>query len=157
MMRMCLSFSLLHPEDPIIIQNSLPIAEQENYSPQLQVKSLPTVKDIESPIQHKELIPLENAIVPYQPPVPVNDTPDFDLMSLITEVENDGIPDEELLVMVTQCEQSVTPVNQNAVIPTMASNKTAVMRRSTTSCPSQTFTGCTFGSVGTINIHIHKH
>ena len=155
MMGMCLSFSLLHPEDAIMIHNSVNLPEIE---PQPQeIKALPTLKAIStnSPIQEKSLLPLENAIAPYQPKPPADENEKKILISaIIAEVQNDEIPDEDMVLAATQCEQSIT---ENSVMPPTTSTKSSVMRRSTTTYPSQTFSGCTFGSIGTINIHIHKH
>ena len=168
MMGMCLTFSLLRPEDVIFMQNSLEIENipkqvhalpapiQENTTP----ATPPPAKRMltESPkIQSNELVPLENAITPYQPQPKINDSPNFDLMALIAEVENDELPDDQLLLAASQCEAQLPPTMNNLmpITTTTASSTTAVMKR--ISNPTPTFTNCTFGTIGTLNIHIHKH
>ena len=157
MMGMCLTFTLLHPEEAIMIKNSLEVQEKPKETPPSKALPAPTVpeptplQEVQNvPQQQKEIIPLENAIAPYQPHHKVSDTPDFDLMALIAEVENQEIPDEEMVLAATQCEQSLTT-------PQSTSTTKALMKKTTTTNTAPTFTGCTFGSIGTINIHIHKH
>ena len=158
MMGMCLTYSLLRPEDAIMIQNNLEIKEEIHQIPMAPIKQLTTPPPQQAVIQlpkspEKNLIPFQNAIVPYEPQVKPNAEDDFDLMALIAEVENEELPDEELVLAATQCEKSI----ESAHVTLTTMTKTAVMKRSTTSYPNTTFTGCTFGSIGTINIHIHKH
>ena len=105
------------------------------------------------------LVPIENAVTPYQPPE-LQDSPNFDLMSLIQEVQNDELSDDQLLLAATQCEAQVPQLQEN-IIPTApfttntTTSTTAVMRKVTN--PTPTFTNCTFGTIGTLNIHVHKN
>ena len=148
MMGMCLTYSLFNPEKAIMIQNNIEVNNEND----MQAIIAPPIQNIPatpSPQkQIKELIPLENAIAPYQPPKNDN-SPSFDLMQLIADVEKEEIPDCELLLAATQCEQSVMTPDTNNTTRT-----TSVMKRANNPVP--TFSGCTFGPIGTLNIHIHK-
>ena len=151
MMGMCLTYSLLKPEDALLLSKS--VEENPEITPKKNIPALPPATTSMPPvpeIQHQPPIPLEDAIVPYQPrPENAN----FDLMSLIAEVQNEEIPDEDLVLAATQYEESM-PNDQQISLPTSTSTKTALMRKSYQPSP---FTNCSIGSIGTINIHIHKH
>ena len=69
-------------------------------------------------------------------------------MEIVAEIQNDMEGDNEILLAATQYENT----NANATITTMMAKKKMSPRK-----PVPTFARCTFGSVGTINIHIHKH
>ena len=91
---------------------------------------------------------MESALAPYQPQAQSNKSNDnginFDLLlQLLSEVD-----DEELVLAATQVEAQTEDQN---------TKKTSVMARTVSQKKNTTFTGCTFRSVGTINIHIHKH
>ena len=155
MMGMCLSFSLLQPEEAIMLQNSIevqPETQQRTPSPLLALPGPPQMSLQNEIPQENKLVQLETALAPITPNVQQDQDPNFDLMSLLAEVE-DEIPDEDLVLATTQCEQSM--LTNDVTTPT-TTTKTAVVKKSST-YPNPTFTGCTFGSVGTINIHIHKH
>ena len=117
------------------------------------LKAITNIPQAEEPVEKHTLDPsnnnvlqLEGALQPYKPPEvnENNDTPDFDLMELLADVQ-----DEQAMVMAaTQMENNY----QNSTSTSMS--KTNVM----SSKPSfPTFTGCTFRSIGTLNIHIHKN
>ena len=159
MMGMPLTFSLLNREDAIMMENS--IQRQEVHAlpappPKTSTVTMPThvhqkVIQNEQIVTSKALVPLENAVAPYQKPQNM-ETPDFDLMSLLADVENE-VPDEDLILVAMQCEEtSLKEMNQMAPISTTT---TTLMKR--VNNPAPTFTNCTFGSIGTLNIHIHKH
>ena len=156
MMGMLLTFSLLYPEDVIMTKNCiepkqvppLPAPPQKTS----MVAMAETVNTTPKVDNTTSLIPLDNAIVPYQPPKN-NETPHFDLMSLLADVEN-KVPDEDLVLAATQCEEASLALPLKNTTPVSTTN-TTVMKR--VNNPAPTFTNCTFGSIGTLNIHIHKH
>lgn len=95
----------------------------------------------------QQLVPLQSALVPYQPPQQAQqnqDLPDIDLQALLHEFENDTT-DDAMIIAATQveCENSTT---------------TAVMKKTSSPCiqPKELFQNCSFNNVRTINIHIHK-
>ena len=155
MMGMCLTLSLLRPEDASMIQNRTDSPQVSKIA--LPAPAAPTSTNV-LPSCHqnsKDLIPLENAITPYQPPVSA-DTTNLDLMALIADVQSEEIPDEELVLAATQCESEMLPTSQMLLpVTTTSTSATTVMRKITN--PTPTFTNCTFGTIGTLNIHIHKH
>ena len=53
----------------------------------------------------KALVPLESAITPYTAPN-VDAGDNFDLMQLLSEVQDEEIPDQDLLFAATQLEQN---------------------------------------------------
>ena len=167
MMGMCLTFSLLKPDDALLLSKNIEVEDKETIQEKPQPKALPpaptaalavmtpeTSNYFASPNNLQQPLPLENALVSYVPQQ--EEASNFDLLSLIADVENDEIPDEDLLLAATQYEQSVQ--NVSAPVPQTTTNTstttTSYMRRSNQ--PTQ-FTNCTIGSIGTINIHIHKH
>ena len=99
-----------------------------------------------------QLLQLEGALKPYTPPVPTNNmqqdsnVPNFDLMAIVSEFE--GADDDQLMLAATQIESTSTLT------------KTTIMKKNCPKlppAPTQTFTNCSFGNIGTLNIHIHKH
>ena len=156
MMGLCLTYSLMNPHNA-----RREIAEKSEPTPTPQLPMLPSTSYQQDPrlpqtnaIQEKELVPVNKAIAAYTPNVSTNPPPalntsaNFDLMELLSETI-DEVNDQDLVMTATQCEQALIP---NTKIMTNTSN-TAVMKRNN---PQTTFTNCTFGSIGTINIHIHK-
>ena len=138
MMGLCLTYSLLNPT-----QNAIQEKKQQ------------------VPIENsKALVPVETAIAPYQPPSPSKeqeDTPNFDLMQLINDMI-DEVPDDELVLAATQCEKAMIPhyetENKNELTTSNLIANTSVMKRN---APLSTFLNCKIGSIGTLNIHIHKN
>ena len=132
MMGLCLTYSLIHP------QNAMHPEIQQSPIPQLPLPSPqpnPGITPIQPAIENKkEIIPLENAVVPYIQQEP-SDTPDFDLLDLISEVNNE-VSDEDLILAATQSEGSVHPAPISTSNVTCTSN-TTVMKKS---IPSTTFT-----------------
>ena len=95
-------------------------------------------------------LPLEGALQPFTPPVKdqqENSTPDFNLMVIVLEFE--GV-DDQLMLAATQIESA----NTSSI------TKMAIMRKNSPKlppAPTPTCTNCSFGNIGTLNIHIHKH
>ena len=159
MMGMCLTYSLLNQEDAILMQNSinkeqlqpLPLPAKKNATlpitegPNMEVQKLPEIQN------SKSLVPLDSAITPYHPAKNNEDT-DFDLMALLADVENE-IPDDKLVLAATQCEEA--SFGQSNKMAPISTTTTTVMKR--ISHPAPTFTNCSFGNIGTLNIHIHKN
>ena len=114
-------------------------------SPPKPLKAIAPVQ--ESDESRKQLIPLENSLVPYQSD-PIDDTPNFDLMKLISEV-SDEVADEDLVMATTQCEEAIQPNTPKIV----NCNSNTVMKKTT---PNTTFSNCSFGNIDTLNIHITK-
>ena len=155
MMGMCLTYSLLKPEDALLMSKSVQENQQEAVTPQKVIPSLPTSTiSVPPQIEYQQQMPMENAVVPYQPQ---DENTNFDLLSLIADVQDEELLNEDLLLAATQYEQLIPNISE-AVIPTTisttTSTKTAFMKRSNNPTP---FTNCTIGSIGTINIHIHKN
>ena len=69
-------------------------------------------------------------------------------MQILNEMQQDDTGDQELVLAATQVENtSVT-----------STTKTAVVKKSSPKLPlSNTFNNCSFGPIGTLNIHIHKN
>ena len=67
----------------------------------------------------------------------------FDLMNILSDLDDDQF-DNQMVLAVTQVEQNFS--------------KTAIMKKTQ---PNQilnlTFQNCTFGNIGTLNIHVHKN
>ena len=88
---------------------------------------------------------------PYTPPVQTNNMqqdsnlPDLDLMAIVSEFE--GVNDDQLMLAATQVESTTL-------------TKTTIMKKNSPKlppAPTPTFTNCSFGNIGTLNIHNHKH
>ena len=99
---------------------------------------------------NKNILLLESVLVPYEKPqnhcAPSNY--DFDILELLADVDTD---DNELIMAATQVEAQYQDEKQTK-------KSTSLMaRRMSPKKPNTGFTGCKFGNVGTINIHIHKH
>ena len=65
-------------------------------------------------------------------------------ISLLSDMEE--VDDNQLVLAATEVE------NQNV----SSVSKTAVVKKNSPKIPLSTFNGYTFGSIGTLNIHIHK-
>ena len=159
MMGMSLTYSLLHPEDAMRKQNSMEIQTVQALpalAPQIATMAINNKPSITTSQKDQNdhansLFPSKNAVAPYQHQKG-NNTPDFDLMSILTDVENE-ILDEELVLAATQCEAASFEQNKN-VMP-VTTTMTTMMRKITN--PTPTFSNCSFGSIGTLDIHIHKN
>ena len=95
------------------------------------------------------LLPLESALVLYTPPQPQNatDVADFDLAKILEDFQNDN--NDDILMA----------ASQNISQASTTTMTTAVIKRNSPKIPmpQQTFTNCSFGNIGTLNIHIHKN
>ena len=109
---MCLTFSLMKPEDALLLSKNIEVEERAKTQEITQPKALPAPAIITITVPttdmtsyfapHKNLqhpLPLENAVVSY---VPQQEEPNFDLMALIVDVQSEEIPDEDLLLAATQ-------------------------------------------------------
>lgn len=124
-------------------------------TPQIQIPNVPEAHALDPTIP--KLLSLDDAIVPYEPPAKIvkvqdpQDTVDFDIMEMLSEFQNDN-DENEMVLAATQCEK------QLETQATMKSKTTAILKKSSPKLPlQQTFQNCTFGTIGTLNIHIHKH
>ena len=83
---------------------------------------------------------------PYKPPTANSEQEeyDFDILNIINDLDDD----QQLVLAATQMESNYQHSVTKSVIAKKSSPKKATM---------PTFAGCTFGSIGTLNIHIHKH
>lgn len=97
---------------------------------------------------NNNILPLDQALVPFNPALQnENENPnalgDIDFLELL----NDG-NDDEMVLAANQVEKTLTKVTAT----------TTVMKKSSPKLPLQsTFQNCSFGNIGTLNIHIHKH
>ena len=91
----------------------------------------------------------ENAITPFQPDPPLDDTPNFDLMKLIEEVQNEANSDDECVMAATQCEQNIQEKS--------TSTTTKAIMKKYTNPQVPTFANCKFGVIQNLNIHVHKN
>ena len=168
MMGMKLAFSLLQPEEAQMLKDmntpetnmsleaTEPLAPAPKpvstlTAPSTSAPKLPTIDAniLDSHEPHaldpanKNLLPLENALVPYQPPTNDQDI-NFDLMEFIFDAKQD----EDLVIAATQMEAEYNATK---------STKTAVMAQRNSPKKSNVLTGCIISSIGTTNIHIHKN
>ena len=131
MMGMCLTYSLFNPQKAKMIENNIEMPQNAEVpaiiTPQQDLNQVPPIQKLPAlplpPPQQKDLVPLENAIVPYQPPPKLSDSPNFDLMALIAEAEKEELSDQELLMAATQCESVVTPEINNTMKATALMKK----------------------------------
>ena len=145
---MSLTYSLLHPNQVQMIkekQQSNPLPASESPMAVIQACPQPT----NSPLQD-----ISNALVPVSPTEKQHqeapNVPDFDILDfLCNDNEQD---DNELLLATSQFEQQHVPQMVSTV-----KTKTVVTKKSSPKRAIPTFAGCSIGSIGTINIHIHKH
>lgn len=128
-----------------------PVATQENILPEVNTPPLHALDP-----QHDNILPLQDALVPYQPPQPSsshqNQPEEIDYLEFLCNEMDDPDKNRALSLAAQQVEAQLGGTN-----PTTSTtmSKTSMM---TTNKPTlTTFTGCTFGNVGTLNIHIHKH
>lgn len=181
MMGMSLTYSLLNPQEVY----QLKIAEQlkENQQKQAEIEAavihaLPPAPMVLQPLplqnippprndnqvhaldpQNNNILPLENALVPYNPNEKKENpahgeeaAPDIDYLEMLCEMENDD--ENQALTMAVQQieEQMAANMSSNT---TTTSTKALMTKKNLTTGP--TFSGCKFGNIGTLNIHIHKH
>ena len=108
--------------------------------------------------RNNNILPLESVLVPYeanqnevhiaqeQQEVQSSSDFNFDLLQMITDAEDD----EQLVMAATQVE------NQMCENKSTTSLKMALMSKRNSPRRPQVFQNCTFGSIGTLNIHIYK-
>ena len=152
MMGLCLTYSLMNPHNTRKAIEPVPQDQNVRMLPSTSTDTTPFSN--ETPVkQVQQPTPNENAVVPYnnyiqknQAPQPAA-SPKFDLMELLSETLDD-VKDEKLVMAATQYEQAPVP-SMNI----MTNTSTSVIKRNN---PTTTFTNCSSGSIGTLNIHIHK-
>lgn len=176
-MGMCLTFSLFHPHEALQIKQAQlqqedddedfePPGPQPLCAPQNAValphpiapKPMPNTPAIKAvPENHAldpeqpQIVSLDAALVPYEAPNNQKNTtpvaPDFDLQAILQEFNNADDDDNDLLLAATQIEKN------------HCTTKTAMVKKTSSphQKPREIFQNCTFGNIGSINIHIHKH
>lgn len=173
MMGMSLTYSLLNPEEVSRIKAAQILKErQENIlelpqpmpapaimpgpmsSPQSVSVGKDAIQEAMAPSMSRGYDtsspkPMQNAVVPYQAPTMSGASNDIDFLDLLCEMENDD-ENQALSIAAQQIEQQLCTT---AGTTTTTSN-TSLMQKKT---PVTTFMGCTFGNIGTLNIHIHKN
>lgn len=99
-------------------------------------------------------VPLENALVPFKPRQnqkensTLQPAADVDFLDLLCDMEDDD-ENRALTLAAEQVEAQMYGKN------TTTTHTTALMTQKKPTVT--TFTGCTFGNIGTLNIHIHKN
>lgn len=171
-MGMCLTYSLFHPHEALQIKNAMEKEQEEFEEDQADFQPpgpLPLVGPVVpalpapqapnpnpelhalDPQQH-QIVSLDSALVPYEPQnngQPDNNAapvPDFDIQTLLQEFHN-STDDNDLVLAATQIEKD------------NFSSKTTMMKKTSSPNmhPAKVFQNCTFGNIGSLNIHIHKH
>ena len=172
MMGMSLTYSLFRPEevqrmkalnknpedeDQPAIENQPQLALPAPNGTNIQAKTAPVQQFPE--VNQLTAIPqphtLDTALVPMQPAQQEDQDPNFDLVEILADFQNDH-DNEDLVLGATQYEALVengaTAIATNTTSKTIISKKIPSPKKQT-----PTFNTCRFGSIGTINIHIHKH
>lgn len=180
-MGMCLTFSLLRPteanrikaqiaeeekrkqlleanknQEPNVIPAALKAIENVPIPPLNPNVAVPALQDAvpqppKGPEAHaldpsNNVLPLDSALVPYNPQ---NDVVDIDFMDFVADNEDD----EALFNLAADVERQL----QQQPPATSATNNNTMMQKSTSNALTMpTFQGCSFGNIGTLNIHIHK-
>ena len=99
-------------------------------------------------VVEKENVTVENVVVSIVPDMDPSE--DLNLMSLIADIQNNN--DEDLVLAASQVEQQMSKENIKT------SKSMAIIKKTSPPRPlATTFSNCTFGQVGNINIHIHKN
>lgn len=167
-MGMCLTYSLFHPHQALQIKQAM-IQEIEEAQQDRQdfeppgpqplcapiLPALPPVPIATTPQQdaaQPQIPSLDSALVPCDQPHTSNTenntptVPDFDISKIIQEFQNSN-DDEDLLLAATQIEKE------------NFTSKTTMMKKTSSPNihPRQVFQNCSFGNIGSINIHVHKH
>ena len=158
-MGMSLTFSLLKPEDAIEIHNAMQkemqiLQNTNKYNKILAVcattsESVPANLPIDYPSAKKnDHISIQNAVVPFQqqPTAQNQEVVDFDLMELLSEFNEQN--DNDLVMAATQVENQMEVTTTKSAVFVRNSPKKALS--------NPTFNNCKIGSIGSINIHIHK-
>ena len=157
-MGISLSFCLMKPEESKMLASNIDLKQIQPPepvhvpAPQPLAVPVPTLAIATAPNPEYQAtnappIPLENAIVPFQPEEN-DDTPTFDIMSLIKQVQEE-MSDDECVMAATQCEESIA---EN----TKSTTTKALVKKSGGGMAMPTFHNCKFGNVQNLNIHIHK-
>ena len=147
----------MHPNE---VKTLLGVIEKEGKEKELQKAlnappNMPAIaaphplrlKNIQPNVQMDTLDKVENAIVPYemqQQNELMGTEPQFDILIMLSGLDDDTF-DNQMVLAATQVEQQHV-------------TKTAIMKKNHGNpFPNQTFQNCTFGNIGTLNIHVHKH
>lgn len=101
--------------------------------------------------QNNNILPLETALVPFNPAAnnANKEAPpqDIDYLEMLCDLDDEN-ENQALMLAAQQVEAQMAGTTR------MTTSKTAIQSKKPT---VTTFTSCTFGNVGTLNIHIHKH
>ena len=162
-MGISLMYNLLNPQEALKIHEQMEeqsITNQQENQPPAKLRAIEAPSPEVAPIpkethaldsQNMNILPLNIALEPYKPPAApqVSEEQDFDLMKIIADIQNDNKGDNDLILAVTQYEaQSAgNAVSTSKIIVKKSSPKKAV----------NTFAGCKFGNIGTLNIYINKN
>ena len=161
-MGISLMYNLLNPEDALQIHEKMRNDHQNPADEQPALEPPPKKLAIEAkqnqPERHTldpkntNILPLDTALQPYKPPEPagtISSVPDFDLMQIISEIENDEEGDNDIIMAATQFEAQNYG---NAVSSTKFLAKKTSPKKYV-----NTFAGYKFGNIGTLNIYINKN
>ena len=99
---------------------------------------------------NKNILPLESALVLYQSQsdkqneaMDPTESPQFDLMVILSDLDDDQF-DNQMVLAATQ-------------VDSFKKTSTIMKKNERVQMPTQTFHNCSFGNIGTLNIHVHKH
>ena len=164
-MGISLTYSLLHPDQVPALTKMIEEERQKSLQVSAQLPAPPKILALPEPgvtaktpaiVEKHALGPtvqnallLDTALVPYTKSMQENTSQDntsedFDLMSILAEFQDPNVSDDQMVLAATQVEKTIT--------------KTSVVKKNVPQMPpSHTFQNCTIGSIGTLNIHIHKN
>lgn len=171
MMGMSLMYNLLKPEEVYRVRLLHP--DKENQAPP-QLNEAQPIPAIAPPPQlvpddipgaslprenvpmcannNDNTVPLQEALVPYNQQPQENENPlaDIDFLDFMNDSNED-----EMIMAANQVEKFLT---SNQVQKTLTTTSTTVVKKNSPKLPPPTtFTNCTFGNIGTLNIHVHKY
>lgn len=170
-MGMSLMYSLLKPEDANHLRSIAPndddvpaLPMPVEAPPQMQNPTPPPAIEAGNellPLQPHALdpanniLPLQNALVPVSSGRSHNDDRNDDTN---TNKENDILDIDLLEFLADNNGDNEIMMAANQMESMLAKSNTTIVKKSGTKPTSQpTFNNCTFGNIGVINIHIHKH
>ena len=163
-MGISLTYSLLHLNEVNgllhIIDQERKALENKSSTPLPMLQDVPVPNELPYPQQtiaqatiqplekhaldpsNNNILPLDGALVPYEGPnQDLMETSGFDLGNILNKFSDSDQLEEQMVLAATQVEQNM--------------KETAIMKKN--GPVPQAFNNCTFGNIGTLNIHIHKH
>ena len=152
MLGMSLTYSLLHPQE--VQETSTAMANHRDKHTNPSVSNLSPTNIVQPHAlgpNVPQLLPLDSALVPFggtnkEKTGPKDVDTNFDIMSILAEF--DAPDDDQLVVAASQIE------NQSVANTT---KMVTMIRKNTGASLQHTFHNCTFGLIGTLNIHVHKN